>query len=157
GDNPAMWKGNLAHAFPSLARIHRVENHEALPPEALPAVMAKLAIATGMAAKCVRFIVLTAARASEATKTTWTEIDLDDLVWTIPAARMKAGKPHRVPLSPEAVAILHSICPVSPNPGALVFAGQRAAKPISLTALMKALRRSCSTTATVHGLRSTFR
>ena len=90
GDNPALWKGNLAHALPSITRIHRVENHEALPAEALPAVMVKLAVAHGMAAKCLRFIVLSAARASEATKASWAEIDLDGKVWTIPAARMKA-------------------------------------------------------------------
>ncbi|MGZ5917826.1 MAG: tyrosine-type recombinase/integrase, partial [Methyloceanibacter sp.] len=45
GDNPALWKGNLAHALPSITRIHRVENHEALPADALPAVMLKLAMA----------------------------------------------------------------------------------------------------------------
>lgn len=157
GDNPALWKGNLAHALPSVARIHQVANHEALSADALPAVMVKLATAGGVAAKCVRFVVLTAARASEATKAKWTEIDLKDKVWTVPAARMKGGKPHRVPLSREAVAILHSIRPASPNSNALIFAGQREGKPISLTALMKALRRACRTMATVHGLRSTFR
>ena len=158
GDNPAQWKGNLAHALPSVARIHQVENHEALPADFLPGVMTKLAAADGMAAKCLRFIALTAARASEATKATWAEIDLEGKGWTIPAARMKGGKPHRVPLSREAVAILRLdfVQPV-PIQAHLVFAGQREGKPISLTALMKALRRACRTMATVHGLRSTFR
>ena len=157
GDNPALWKGNLAHALPSLARVHRVENHEALPADALPAAMTKLAAAAGMAAKCLRFIALTAARASEATKARWQEIDLDDKVWTIPGERMKGGKPHRVPLSSEALAILRSVRPRDPDPNGPVFPGQREGKPISLTALMKALRRACRTMATVHGLRSTFR
>ena len=157
GDNPALWKGNLAHALPSVARIHQVENHEALPADALPAVMAKLGAANGVAAKCLRFIALTAARASEATKAKWAEIDLKDKVWTVPAARMKGGKVHRVPLSRETVSILHSIRPAIPDPNSPIFAGQREGKPISLTALMKALRRACHTMATVHGLRSTFR
>jgi integrase len=157
GDNPALWKGNLAHALPSIARVHKVANHEALPSEALPAVMAKLAAASGMAAKCLQFIALTAARASEATKATWAEIDFDASVWTVPAARMKGGKPHRVPLSDEALAILRSIQPTEPDAAAVVFGGQVEGKPISLTALMKALRRACRTMATVHGLRSTFR
>jgi integrase len=90
--------------------------------------------------------VLSACRASEATKASWAEIDLDGKVWTIPGARMKGGKPHRVPLSREAVAILGSIRPASPDPSELIFAGQQEGKPISLTALMKALRRACRTT-----------
>lgn len=157
GDNPAQWKGNLAHALPSLARIHRVENHEALPADALPAVMAKLATADGMAAKCLRFIALTAARASEATKARWSEIDLEGKLWTIPEARMKGGKAHRVPLSRAALEILRSLSLTGSESDALVFTGQSEGKPLSLTALMKALRRACGTAATVHGLRSTFR
>jgi integrase len=90
--------------------------------------------------------VLSACRASEATKASWAEIDLDGKVWTIPGARMKGGKPHRVPLSREAVAILGSIRPASPDPSELIFAVQQEGKPISLTALMKALRRACRTT-----------
>ncbi len=157
GDNPALWKGNLAHALPPIGRVHKVENHEALPAAALPAVYAKLSAAEGTAAKCLRFIALTAARASEATMARWSEVDLTEEVWTIPGARMKGGKAHRVPLSREALAILRSCRPAQPTPDALVFAGQREGKPISLTALMKAMRRACGTMATVHGLRSTFR
>ena len=55
---------------------------------------------TSLAAKrCLKFLVLTAARPGEARGANWDEIDLDGATWTIPASRMKAGEEHRVPLS----------------------------------------------------------
>src|SRR6185295_7833590 len=45
------------------------------------------------------FLILTAARTNEVLMAEWTEIDLDRAIWTIPAARMKAGREHRVPLA----------------------------------------------------------
>ena len=52
-------------------------------------------------------LVLTAARSGEVRLATWDEMDLDAVVWTIPAARMKAKSDHRVPLSGRALEILH--------------------------------------------------
>ncbi len=49
-----------------------------------------------------RFLILTAARSGEVRGATWSEIDMKARVWTVPAERMKAGKPHRVPLSMQA-------------------------------------------------------
>jgi integrase len=53
-----------------------------------------------------RFAILTASRPGEVTGARWGEIDLTGRVWTIPAARMKAGREHRVPLSPQAIELL---------------------------------------------------
>ena len=58
---------------------------------------------------CFRFLILTAARSGEARGATWDEIDLDAKTWTIPGDRMKAGKPHRVPLSDAAIAVLGKV------------------------------------------------
>ena len=55
------------------------------------------------------FIVLTAARLSEATGALWSEIDGDKAIWSLPAARMKAGHKHDVPLSAQALSILHRV------------------------------------------------
>jgi len=52
------------------------------------------------------FLVLTASRSGEARKVTWDELDLDRAEWLIPAARMKAKRDHRVPLSSRVVEIL---------------------------------------------------
>ena len=48
-----------------------------------------------MAARALEFLILTAARSAEVLGATWAEMDLEKGVWTIPAARMKAGKEHR--------------------------------------------------------------
>ena len=57
---------------------------------------------TGVAARALEFLILTATRTSEALNATWDEFDLEAEVWTIPAARMKARVEHRVPLSRRA-------------------------------------------------------
>jgi len=102
----------------------------------------------------------------------WGEVDLDAAVWIIPAARMKAGKLHRVPLSPPAVALLRRIRPEQPITEALVFDGTKPGRPLSDMSLTCVLRRMNSVSASgpplwrdpvqnkpirVHGFRSTFR
>lgn len=157
GENPARWRGHLAHILPARADVAAVEHHAALPWRDMPATYAKLSAAEGMAALCVRFIALTAARSGEARGATWGEIDLAVRTWTVPAVRMKAKREHRVPLSDEAVAILTSLLPLKVDQDSLVFPGGRPGKPLSDVAVSKALHRAASTaTVTVHGLRSAF-
>ena len=54
----------------------------------------------------VRFVLLTLVRKSEFTGATWDEVDFERAVWTIPKERMKAGRPHNVYLSQQALDIL---------------------------------------------------
>lgn len=54
----------------------------------------------------IRFLLLTAQRIGEVTNVEWSEIDFKQSVWVQPAAKVKNGKPHRVPLSRQALAIL---------------------------------------------------
>ena len=68
--------------------------------------MGRLRETVGVAAQALVFTILTAARTAEAVGAAWAEVDLEQAVWTIPAGRMKAGRLHRVPLSPEALAVL---------------------------------------------------
>ena len=85
---------------------------------------------------------------------TWGEVDDDAGVWTVPGARMKAGKEHRVPLTPAARALLGE----RGEPDALVFPSPKdAAKPLSDMTLMAVLRRMGRGDLTAHGFRSTFR
>jgi integrase len=106
GENPAMWKGNLEYALPSL---DNQEHHEALPFVDMYDFMTKLAEVKSIAARALEFVILTAVRSSEARLATWNEIDLNAARWTIPAARMKAKKDHVVPLSPQAIALLKAL------------------------------------------------
>jgi integrase len=142
GDNPARWRGHLQELF---AAKGKAEHHDALPYADVPAFMVELGATDHPAAHALAFTILTAARAGETLGATWDEIDFAAKVWTVPAARMKAGKEHRVPLSDRAIEILRSL----PRTDARVFPGY--AK--GMLRLLKGLRPD----ATVHGFRSSFR
>ena len=107
----------------ALGRQQAVVQHmRALPhgavADALTTVRASLASVT--IKQAFEFLVLTAARSGEVRRATWDEMDLDAGVWTIPAARMKAKRDHRVSLSGRALAILHDVPRLSDGTG-LVF------------------------------------
>lgn len=57
----------------------------------------------------LRFVLLTGVRKSEFIDATWSEVDFESETWTIPASRMKAGKPHAVYLSDQALDILTTL------------------------------------------------
>ena len=98
--------GSRWHAAAKQGASKRVRHHPALPFTALPAFMAKLRSRDSISARALEFAILTAARTSEVIGAKWSEIDLDDGVWTVPAERMKGGKEHQVPLSKRAMEIL---------------------------------------------------
>ena len=100
------------------------------------------------------FMVLTAARSGEGRLATWDEMDLDAAVWMVPGARMKAKRDHRVPLSGQAVALLHDARRLSVGTG-LVFPSPRG-KPLSDMTLSKLLK-ELGIAAVPHGFRSSFR
>ena len=137
----------------------KARHHAALPYGELPELMARLAASGGMGALALRFAILTAARSGEVRGATWAEFDLDAAVWVIPAGRMKAGEEHRVPLSPEAVAVLREAQARAVRREALVFQGAKPGRSLSDMTLGKALKTAgCPPErGTVHGMRSTFR
>ncbi|WP_428377766.1 tyrosine-type recombinase/integrase [Lichenicoccus sp.] len=119
--------------------------------------MGELARSDGTGALAVRFIALTAARSGEVRGASWSQIDLEAKVWTVPADRMKAGREHRVPLSAGAIDVLQLARERGDGSGH-VFPGGRASRGLSDVAVSKALHLAAGTKAvTVHGLRSTFR
>ena len=100
------------------------------------------------------FLVLTAARGGEVRGATWTEIDTDAALWTIPRTRMKAGDEHRVPLSTTALAVLTEAQDIADDSGLLFPSVQ--GKPMSDATLSKLLREN-HVPAVPHGFRSSFR
>lgn len=128
----------------------------ALPYADAPAVMTKLRALAGIAARCLEFAVLTAARTGEVLGATWDELDLSAGTWMVPAARMKGGEDHVVYLVPRAIAILEAQRELSQP---YVFpAPALDGKPLSNMAMLMLLRRlKVDAVTTVHGLcRSTF-
>ncbi|MGE0052926.1 MAG: tyrosine-type recombinase/integrase [Hyphomicrobium sp.] len=155
GDNPARWRGHLANLLPKPSKIARVVHHAALPFTQMPAFMSALREAQGLTPRALEFVILTAARTSEALGARWSEFDLDKKIWTVPAERMKAGKEHRVPLSARALEVLQELKEV--RRGEFVFPGLKPGRPLSNMALLMLLRRLNRAEITVHGFRSTFR
>ncbi|MEE4381987.1 MAG: tyrosine-type recombinase/integrase [Pseudomonadales bacterium] len=152
GDNPARWRGNLDQVLPSPARIAKVRHHRALPIDDIPGFFESLEEVSGAAATALRFLILTAARTSEALGMTWSEVDLDSLTWTVPAKLMKAGRLHRVPLSSSAMGVL---APEEARTSRFVFPSPRRGR-LSDTAVRGVLKH-VGAECTIHGFRSTFR
>jgi integrase len=154
GENPARWRGNLNHLLPKRQKLTR-GHHKALPYRDVPAFIARLRESGSMAALCLEFTILTAARSGEALGARWDEINLDRRLWTMPASRMKGGRPHEVPLAERAVAIINTMRLIG-REGEYVFAGQRPGRHLSGMAMEMVMRRM-KVPATVHGFRSAFR
>lgn len=157
GDNPAAWRGNLKLALPAISKVRGVKHHAALPVGKVGDCMADLRAMEGTAARALEFAILTAARTGEVIGARWAEIDLKGAAWTVPGARMKAGREHRVPLSAPAMTLLKKLKPAEMDPTELVFPGSRPGKPLSNMAFLMLLRRMKLGDVTAHGFRSTFR
>jgi integrase len=155
GDNPARWRGHLDQLLPARSRVHKVQHHAALPCAEVGQFMADLRQQDSTSALALEFLILTATRTAEVIGATWSEVDLDAAVWTIPAERMKAKKEHRVPLSKQALAMLKRMH--KHRAGEFVFMGAKPGKPLSNMALLTLLERLGRSDLTVHGFRSTFR
>lgn len=157
GENPARWRGHLENILPhrsKLRKIRPVKHHVALPYAGISAFMIELRQREAVAAAALEFLILTAARTSEVLGATWSEIDFATRAWTVPAARMKAGREHRVPLSAAAIAVLNRM---KGRDSDFVFAGPKPGKPLSNMSLLVLLDRMDRADLTSHGFRSTFR
>jgi integrase len=140
-------------------KVRDVKHHAALPYGELPAFLATLRTREAIAARALEFLILTAARTGEVIGARWSEIDLLDKVWTVPASRMKAHREHRVPLSPRALAILAGMQADRDGDGsdAIVFPGGKVGKPLSNLAMLMLMRRMQRGNLTAHGFRATFK
>jgi integrase len=119
----------------------------------VPAFLIDLRSLEGVASRALEFTILTAARTGEVIGARWREFDLDAKLWIIPKERMKAGKEHRVPLSPPVMALLKRL----PEVGDFVFPGQKEKTPLSNMSMLTLLKRMERQDITVHGFRSSFR
>jgi integrase len=153
-ENPARWRGHLSHLLPKRQTLTR-GHHAAMAYADVPVLMARLRADDAIAAHALAFCILTAARTGEVLGALWAEIDMAAKVWTVPAARMKAAREHRVPLSDWALAILETLSPIRTS--AFVFPSPRGARPLSHVAMAKVLTRLGAERVTVHGFRSAFR
>jgi integrase len=122
----------------------------------VPAFLQILRRRESMGRLALEALILTAARSGEIRMARWPELDLEAGLWSIPAARMKMGRPHIVPLSPQAVDVFKRAAKLRIPATDLVFFGTKAKKPLSDMTLLKILR-DMEAGVTVHGFRSAFR
>ncbi|MCK1593789.1 site-specific integrase [Bradyrhizobium sp. 164] len=153
GDNPAAWTGHLDKLLSK--KRERAANHKAIPYPKLPAFMSDLRKRNSISARALEFTILCVARTGETIGARWMEVDLERKLWTVPAARMKAAKEHRVPLSDRAISILESLRTPSAQPNEFVFPGAHRGKPLSNMSMLELLR-GMHKGVTVHGFRSAF-
>ena len=170
GDNPARWAGNLKELLPAAGRVAKSDNQPALTIDDAPRWFADLRHREGNGARALEFAALVAARSGEVRGALWSEIDLGNGLWVIPAARMKMDREHRVALPLSAIALLQALPRAE---GAdLVFPAAKGGElsDMTLSATMRRMHqaeidagrvgyldRVSKRPAVPHGLRSTFR
>ena len=152
GDNPAVWRGNLDQVLAKPSKVSKLVPHRSLPYPSMQAFMTQLRKADGSGARCLELLVYTACRSGEVRGALWSEIDVQAGLWHIPAARMKADRDHRIPLSAGAITLLESL------PG---FAGTDLVFPSSKNTMLSdmtlsAVMRRMKVPAVPHGFRATF-
>lgn len=168
GENPAAWRNHLAHILPPRPK-HSKKHHPSLSYKDIPRFIKELQSREAVSALALEFAILTAARTTEVLQAVWDEIDLDDLVWHLPADRMKAHRAHRVPLTPRSIEILKTLKQANSK---YVFPSHRG-EHLSQMAMLMLVRRmhdddldagrsgffdpKLKCPATVHGFRATFR
>ncbi|MGB4334840.1 MAG: integrase arm-type DNA-binding domain-containing protein [Chromatiaceae bacterium] len=161
GPNPAAWRGNLAQILPRPAKVASVRHQPALPWAEVPAFVSDLARSGSISGMALEFLIRTTTRTQEVLSATWDEINLDTAIWRIPAARMKARRPHDIPLPPACLDLLAQVPRLPGNP--YVFPGTRPGRPLSAMALLMAMRKrghgvhGGRSNAVPHGFRSSFR
>lgn len=155
GENPARWRGHLAHILPKRRRLTR-GHHPALPFDQLPGFMALLAAQPSMTARALEWTILTASRESMTLEARWSEIDERTLIWTIPADRMKTNKELRVPITSVMMQVLDRVRPPEVTADDLIFPGNKPGRPLSNMAMDMLLRRHAPGYVP-HGFRSSFR
>jgi integrase len=150
------WAAQRGYCDAALAVLHQPatvgRRERFLSREELAAVLPVLAKDDRPYARAMRLMLLTLARREEVCAARWRDVNLDAAVWTIPAT--KSGRPHAVPLSGQALALLRALG--SGEPDALVFATANGTRLANWDKAGKALHAATATTGwTRHDLRRT--
>ena len=150
--NPAAWRGLLATVLPKPNKVKPEKHHAALPFQEIPTFIRTLHSLTCTSALALEFLILNANRTGEVIGALRSEVS-EDGIWTIPGSRMKAGKPHRVPLSKRSqdIVLIAASEDLSSD-----YLFSREGRPLSNMAMLSLMRR-LGMSFSVHGFRSSFR
>ena len=155
GENPAAWRGNLAHLLPKQKKLSR-GHFAAMPHSEVGGFVQALREHQhkSVAAYALELLILTGVRSNEVLGAKWAEIDLANALWVIPKERMKTGKEHRVPLSPSAMRVVSAMAATKQSDW--VFPSPRGDRGLSHIVLQKVMAK-LGVDFTVHGFRSSLR
>jgi len=156
GENPAAWNGHLKNLLSAPKKTTKIEHHPALPWSEMGVFMQELRKIPGSAALALQLIILTNSRTTEVISALWSEFDLGQKIWIIPAVRMKSNREHFIPLSAEVLDVLTKAQKESAD-SKFVFHGRNKFKSLSNMACLQLLKRMGRKDLTVHGFRSSFR
>ena len=159
GTNPAQWTGFLSTQLPSPKKIQKKEHHPAVPYLQIGGFMSKLRSNSSLSAKALEFLILTAVRSGSVRNAEWSEIDLDNALWIIPAEHTKARQDHRVPLQPQAIKLLKSLSKVAGTNLIFPNRNNKALSDMAFNQIMRGMRErgELKVEGVPHGFRSTFR
>ena len=160
GENPARWTSHLSEIFPKRSAVRKIKHHPALPYAELPEFMRLLKNTPGIGSWVMRLVILTATRTTEARAIAWSEINMEQKLWQIPASRMKASRDQRIPLSEPVLDILRfmkALNDAKTEPSKYVFPGQKQGSHPSEAIMLALLKRIGRTDIVPHGFRSSFR
>lgn len=138
---------------------HKKEHYAFLKHEELPEFFRTLNTYSGsiVVKLAMRLQVLTGLRPGELRQGEWAEIDFEKRLWEVPPSRMKKRRPHCVPLSAQAIAILEQLKPITGH-YQFIFPGRiHHSKPMSEMAMNVLIRRiGYAGRVTGHGFRHTM-
>ena len=159
GTNPAQWTGFLSTQLPSPKKIQKKEHHPAVPYLQIGGFMSKLRSNSSLSAKALEFLILTAVRSGSVRNAEWSEIDVDNALWIIPAEHTKARQEHRIPLQPQVIKLLKSLSKVAETNLIFPNRNNKALSDMAFNQIMRGMRERGELTVegVPHGFRSTFR
>lgn len=138
---------------------HEKEHYAFLTKEELPDFLRILETYSGsiLVKIAVKLTMLTGVRPGELRKAEWSEFDFEKCIWDVPKERMKMKRPHLVPLSSQAIALLNQLRPITSISG-LLFPGRNDPKKsmsdMAITVLVR--RIGYAGRVTGHGFRHTM-
>lgn len=155
GANPAVWRSNLEHVLAAPAKVHKVTGRRTIDWREAPQLIASLRASPRARARMAEFCGHAVTRTKPIIHLRWNQIDLDRMIWTVPATIEKTSKPLRVPLCDRMVAILLEQHTDETEPDDVVFfspeLGRKATRGVN------AMLNEVSLETTIHGLRTCFR
>lgn len=157
GVNIGILHHNSLAGIRSAFETPKVTHLPALKPEELPALMRAISYASiKLITRClIEWQLHTMVRPREAAEAKWCEIDFEECLWVIPAERMKMKVEHIVPLSPQALAILEVVKPISYHREFVFPSDRHPTKPSNAQTANKALERmGFKGRLVAHGMRS---